>query len=224
MRPIFILLVSGSLALLAASPSRAAEAPAPAATETAAESAARVRPLLPGSALPAVTLRDPDGNPVDLPRAFAGKPAVLVFYRGGWCPFCTRQLAGLGAILPDLAALGVSLHAVSPDSPETLKTFVAKGSTEAHLLSDADMTLARACGIAFRVDEATRAKYKGFGIDLQAASGRDHFELPVPAVFLVGADGKILLAHADPDYKVRLAPEVILAAARFMTGRETIGK
>jgi len=34
-------------------------------------------------------------------------------------------------------------------------------------------------------------KYKGYGIDLNDVSGEKYYLLPVPAVFLVGADGVI---------------------------------
>ncbi len=82
------------------------------------------------------------------------------------------------------------------------------------LLSDASMSAARAFGIAFRVDDATFARYKSFGIDLEAASGQTHHELPVPAVFILDRAGVIRFAHANPDYTVRLAAEPLLEAAR----------
>jgi peroxiredoxin len=87
------------------------------------------------------------------------------------------------------------------------------------LLSDAQMNAARAFGIAFRVDDATVQKYKEYNIDLEAASGATHHELPVPAVFIIDRNGVIRFAHWDPDYKVRMKGEEILAAAREAVGK-----
>jgi len=82
------------------------------------------------------------------------------------------------------------------------------------ILSDARMAAARAYGVAFRVDDATAARYKGFGIDLEAASGETHHELSVPAVFIVDRSGVIRFVYANADYRVRLAPDELLAEAR----------
>ena len=76
------------------------------------------------------------------------------------------------------------------------------------------MKAARALGIAFRMDDATLERYKGCGIDLETASGETHHLLPVPSVFIVGKDGLIKFTYVNPDYKVRVAPDVLLAAAR----------
>lgn len=80
------------------------------------------------------------------------------------------------------------------------------------------MRAARAFGIAYDVDEATREQLAGFGIDLEQASGRDHHVLPVPSVFLVDDGGTIQFVHADPNYRERIDPEVLMAVARAHAG------
>lgn len=82
------------------------------------------------------------------------------------------------------------------------------------LLSDASAAAAEAFGLAFRVDDATFERYQGFGIDLEAASGQSHHVLPVPAVYLVDEAGKIEFEYVNPDYRVRVPPAVVLAAAK----------
>lgn len=76
------------------------------------------------------------------------------------------------------------------------------------------MEAARAFGIAFDVGEATRERYRGFGIDLAERSGEGHGLLPVPSVFLVAPGGRILWVYSNPDYKVRPDNDAVLAAAR----------
>lgn len=56
--------------------------------------------------------------------------------------------------------------------------------------------------------------YRGYGIDLEAASGENHHLLPVPSVFIVGTDGRIAFAYANTDYTVRLSAEEMIEAAR----------
>ena len=118
----------------------------------------------------------------------------------------------------DLLNLGYQILAISPDRTPKLGESVEKGKLTYTLLSDSSMTAAQAFGIAFRVDDATLEKYKGYNIDLEAASGEKHHLLPVPAVFIVGTDGVIAFVYANPDYKVRLTPEVLLAAAKAAIG------
>ena len=74
------------------------------------------------------------------------------------------------------------------------------------------MTAARAFRIAYEVDKATLAQLQSHAVDLEAASGEKHHQLPVPAVYVVTTNGLIQFAYVNPDYKVRLDPELLLAA------------
>jgi peroxiredoxin len=164
----------------------AADVPPPAAT------AQDIRPLAVGAEAPMqVALTTGTGQATTLAEATGGKPAVVVFYRGRWCPFCTMHLSRLPAILPDLQASGWRLVAISPDQPAD----VQQTADQYHLsiCSDAGHLASRSFGIAFQ-------------------AGPDRV-LPVPAVFLIGADGTIRFAHANPDYRQRLDPAEILRAA-----------
>ncbi len=174
-----------------------------------------VCPLPVGAKVPQVAVQGPDGSRRSLGEVLAGKPTVLVFYRGGWCPFCTAHLAQLREVEGELREDGWQIVAVSPDDPEHLALMQGKTPVEYTLVSDSAMAAARAFGLAFEVDPATLQKYRGYGIDLEAASGgQTHHQLPVPAVFLVAEDGTIRFQYVNPDYKVRLDPEVLRAAAR----------
>ena len=104
--------------------------------------------------------------------------------------------------------------AVSPDKPENLKPTSSKHKLGYALFSDAKSEAAMAYGIAFQVDQKTYEQYKGYGIDLEEASGEKHHLLPVPAVFLYGKSGKLEFEYVNPDYRIRLAPKVLLAAAQ----------
>ncbi|HEX8551994.1 MAG TPA: peroxiredoxin-like family protein [Abditibacteriaceae bacterium] len=204
------LLALPAIALVAAS----ARSDAPQPSQAVPSSANDVRPILIGSTLPKIALRDATGKAFDLNVEVATKPAVLIFYRGGWCPFCNTHLAQLRTTEEPLKKLGYEILAISPDSAAQLGATGEKNKLGYRLLSDSSMAASRALGIAFRMDDETFKKYQGYGIDLEKTSGEKHHQLPVPAVFLVGRDGTIHFSYVNPNYQVRLAPEVLLAAAR----------
>ncbi len=173
----------------------------------------QVRPVLPGMQAPAFRVLDVEGETHDIDPTVLEKPVVLTFYRGGWCPYCNMHLAELRTSEEQLREMGFEVWFVSPDKPELL----AEGDHAEHgyrLLSDPGMNAAQALGIAFRVDDETHERYLGFGMNLNERSGGDHRALPAPATFIIGADGKVQFSYVNPDYSVRLAPEVLLAAAK----------
>ncbi len=172
-------------------------------------------PARAGAAVPAAVVETVEGERVELRAWLGGRPTVLIFYRGGWCPYCTKHLAALAEIEGELRAKGFQLVALSPDRPEKLRARPAHAGLGYTLLSDRRAEAMRALGIAFRVEDALVATYKErYGIDLEADSGETHHLLPHPAVFVVDAAGVIRFAHVNPDYKVRLSGQEILAAAR----------
>lgn len=171
-------------------------------------------PLKVGDKIPDVTLRTEEGKEVKLRSLVAEKPTTLIFYRGGWCPFCTRHLKELNGIEKDIAAEGAQLLAISMDQPEKLKATPSHDQLGYKLLSDSEAAAIKAFGIAFRVEDATIEKYKTYKIDLEAASGEKHHLLPHPAVFVAGTNGVIRFAHVNTDYKVRLEPAKVLQAIK----------
>ncbi len=124
------------------------------------------------------------------------------------------QLGQLHLIEPQLLQMGYQLIAVSPDRPEKLREFTEKHQFGYLLVSDSTMQCASAFGIAFEMDAKMVQGYKSHGIDLVEAAGEKHHLLPVPAVFVVGTDGMIRFQYVNPNHKVRLDPDVLLAAAR----------
>jgi peroxiredoxin len=180
----------------------------------------QVRPLLLGSTMPEVALRTPDGKQTTLRTQVGGKPAILVFYRGGWCPYCNLQLSELRLLVKDVEALGYRLIAISPDRPEELSRTMSKDKLDYLLLSDSKAEALAAFGIGFRVDDANIEKYRGYGIDLEKASGEAHHALPVPSVFIVDAQGILQFSYSHPDYTVRVPGSIVLAAAKAIAERK----
>jgi len=195
-------------------PAYAKATPVPPPTRVAPASAQEVRPLLIGAPIPNMVLTSAAGDKFKLRENLAKKPGIIIFYRGGWCPYCNRQLAQLQKIESSLVELGYQILAVSPDRPQNLAQSLKKLKPSYTLLSDSSMRVSSAFGIAFQVDDPTVEKYHGYGIDLEAASGEKHHLLPVPSVFITGRDGLIGFTYVNPDYKVRIDSDVLLAAAK----------
>jgi peroxiredoxin len=172
-----------------------------------------VQPIEIGSAVPAVTVQTTKGEAVQLDALTQGNPSVIIFYRGGWCPYCTRHLAALGEIEPELKARGYQLLAISTDNAAHAAATEADTKLGYQLLADPKMDAAKAFGLAYKVDQAMLDKLESYSIDIEAASGETHHLLPVPAVFLTDANGKITYRYFNVDYSVRLSPEELLKAA-----------
>lgn len=113
-----------------------------------------------------------------------------------------------------LRDLGFQIIGISPDQPSKVRETIEKHNIQFTLLSDSAMTASKAFGIAYRVDEPTLKALARHGIDLQVASGQAHQLLPVPAVFVVSNE-TIQFQYVNPDYSVRLHPDLLLRAAQL---------
>jgi len=179
-----------------------------------AERAEDIHPLLVGMSVPDVVLTDVEGKEVKLYSLLEKKPTVLIFYRGGWCPYCNLQLEQLHTIESDILKEGYQIVAVSSDRPENIEASIEKHDLRYTLLSDSTMNAAKAFGLAFRVDKEALEKSKKYAATLEAGSGLSHHILPVPAVFIVQTDGSIIFEYVNPNFKVRLNAQVLLAIVK----------
>lgn len=179
-----------------------------------AEKATDVQPILTGTTIPNATVNTVDGEAVEIKDLISQKPTVLIFYRGGWCPYCNAHLAELQKIEQELVKMGYQILAVSPDRPEKLKESISKHELEYTLLSDSPMNLTKAFGLAFKVDKSTVERYKENGMDLEKRSGYNHHLLPVPAVYLINPDAQVTFRYINPDYTTRIDSDVLKAAAK----------
>jgi peroxiredoxin len=169
-------------------------------------------PISIGSSIPNNSIvRDLNGNKTDLISQLNKKPTVLIFYRGGWCPYCNLHLSAIQEIEDEIMAQGFQIIAISPDTPEHLNHTKEINKLNYMLLLDSSMQLAEDMGIAFQVEEELVNKYKNnYNIDLEAVSGEKHHKLPHPSLFLVDTDGTIQFAYTNNDYKVRLDSKELL--------------
>jgi peroxiredoxin len=183
-------------------------------TSRAAEKA-----LKEGAQAPDFTLPDALGTVVTLSHLLKQGPVVIAFYRGEWCPYCNLQLRAYQQALPQLQAVGASLVAISPQTPDHSLSMVEKHALTFAVLSDVGNQVARQFGLVFTLDEAVRGTHKQMGVDLPAFNGDDSWELPMAGTFLVDPSGTIRLAFVDPDFSRRLDPSVVIAQLKELKGQ-----
>ena len=167
-----------------------------------------------GSAAPDFSLPNAHGEPVASGALWEDGPAVVSFYRGGWCPYCNIELKALQDRLPEIEALGARLVAITPETPDKALSTQEKNEIGFDVLSDDGNRVASAFGLTFRLPDAVNELYKGFGIDLETSNGEASQTLPVPATFVIGKGGKVLKAFVDADYTRRAEPEEIIEALK----------
>lgn len=184
-------------------------------TRSVAKSAEDICPIKVGQKIPSAHLRGINGNEIDIKDIVSGKSAIIIFYRGGWCPYCNMQLSQLAKIEDSLISLGYKILAVSMDNLEHLKETNDKYRLKYELYSDSKANASAAFGIAFKVDDEYVNKLKNHSLDIEAASGETHHILPVPSVFIVDGKGIIQFEYVNPDYKVRLNSDLFLKAAQI---------
>ena len=180
-------------------------------------SAEDVQPLLVGMEAPEFTLRDVENQAFSFMPGTQTRPIVLTFFRGGWCPYCNMHLSELRLAEKQLKEMGFDIWFISIDKPELLLESLDDPDIGYTVYSDSSLNATRAFGLAFRVDDELNERYLSHDIDLEKASGENHHVLPAPATYIIGTDGIINFAYINPDYKVRLHPDVLLAAATAYT-------
>src|SRR6056297_1287572 len=124
----------------------------------------QVNPILTGTTIPDAAVKTIEGKTVSIQELVRQQPTVLIFYRGGWCPYCNRHMAELQQSQQQLVDMGYQILAVSPDRPEKLKKSISKHNLDYTLLSDSPMNLSKAFGLAFQVGQSTLDRYAEIGI------------------------------------------------------------
>jgi peroxiredoxin len=191
---------------------------------------ASCKPLAVGTTVPEAKLWKPDGSETSLKSVMAGKPAVLLFFRGTWCPLCTLAMAHVAKAQPELEQLGYQIIAISAEDPKELATFAPiadpkwkrpdaptnekkRAQFERERLPEQALTyqvftdptgkLAEAFGIAFYKDLAGTEYEKLKKTELIQQRDGKHW-LPLPGVFLTDATGTIRFVDLNHDKKGQL--------------------
>ncbi|HRI24009.1 MAG TPA: peroxiredoxin-like family protein [Ferruginibacter sp.] len=163
-----------------------------------------------GDAAPPFSAKDQDGNKVSLEEMLKKGPVILLFYRGQWCPYCNKQLASYTDSLQLIKQAGASVLAVTPETPDNIRKTIEKTKASFPVIEDSELAIMKQYRVNFAVDEKTIARYKGYGIDFTEANGSNGANLPVPATYIIGTDGKIKYVFFNTDYRRRVSVRELL--------------
>ena len=153
-------------------------------------------PLLnPGDSFPALTVTPPGGPALLLPDAFAGGFAVVLFFRGAWCPYCNAQLRAFQRASDSLAETGIKVTALSVDDEPTTAGLIAKHGLTFPVGHSADAVATAGLTGAFVNPDPVFLQSTGFVLD--------------PA-------GKVLVSVYSSGAIGRLVPEDVVGLVRYV--------
>jgi peroxiredoxin len=161
-------------------------------------------------------LPDARGADVSLYQMLKDGPAILCFYRGGWCPYCNIQLRAYQRVLPEIAAWKGQLAAISPQLPDGTLSTAERNELQFPVLSDVRNEVARRFGLVYVLAQEIRSALWANGKALPPINGDESWELQVPATFVIAQDGRVALSFVEVDYRIRLEPELILNCLRLL--------
>ena len=167
-----------------------------------------------GDAAPEIELINHAGEHFTLSEELKKGPVVLVFYRGNWCPYCSRYLAELSDALPEMREVGAELVGVSPESAEQVSiTHEELTGGSVTLLYDQDDAIMKSYDVAYEVAESYEDKLASKkNIELTEHNDQEVAILPVAATYIINTDGMIAYRHFDLDYTRRGDIKEILSA------------
>jgi peroxiredoxin len=115
-----------------------------------------------GDHAPAIMLKNAKGETIDVSMLLKKGSVIVTFYRGGWCPYCNLELKAYQEILPEIAAAGASLVAISPEKPDDTLSTAEKDALAFEVLSDVGQKVGRAFGLVYEFSDELKTVYQGF--------------------------------------------------------------
>ncbi len=167
-----------------------------------------------GDRMPSFLLPGPDGALVSLDDLLQGGPVVISFNRGHWCPFCKIELRTIIAYHAEIAAHGGRVVSILPDRQGFVGQLEADTDGKLLILTDIDNGYALSLGLALWLGDRIKELMRGRGLHLEDVQGNDGWFVPLPATFVVAADGTVVARRVDPDFRLRMDIDEILSALR----------
>lgn len=183
-------------------------------------SAEDTNPKKTGDRAPAFSVRTVEDDEFQFDPDALERPAILISFRGGWCPYCNLHLSELRTVIPELKASGYDVLFLSGDAPAQLYEGLQQETQESiagldyTILSDASIEAALAFGTAFRTGQGLNDYLESKDYEYANGSIGRHNALSVPFVYVVNQAGEIVYDFVEPDYKVRLPADELLSVAK----------
>jgi peroxiredoxin len=160
--------------------------------------------LKPGDKAPDFTGYDQHGILVQSKKILESGPMVLLFYRGKWCPVCSRYLNNYQDSIEILTGMGINFVAITPESIENVEQTVKLHNLSFTVIYDCQEQIMIDYDLMFNVTKRYQDSVMNYlSIDIAKNNGREVAHLPVPATYIINRDGIIVAVQFDPDYNKR---------------------
>ncbi len=167
-----------------------------------------------GEAMPPFVLPDDNGRLVSLQDLLQAGPVAIAFHRGYWCPYCRININALARAEKEIAVEQRHVAAIVPDRQRFTSWLKTDAEAPFPILTDMDNGYAMSLDLAIWVGDEMKELMVGSGWDPSVSQGTEDWALPIPATFIVGTDGIVTARFVDPDYRMRMAIEDMVAALR----------
>ena len=167
-----------------------------------------------GEPMPPFLLPDDRGRLVGLEDLLGEGPVAIAFHRGYWCPYCRININALARAAAEIAPEHRHIAAVVPDRQKYTAWLKSDAKAPFPILTDIDNGYAMSLDLAFWVGDELKQSMIGCGWNPAVSQGTENWVLPIPATFIVGTDGIVTARFVDPDYRMRMAIEDMIAALR----------
>ncbi len=166
----------------------------------------------PGEVMPPFMLPDESGRLVSLQSLISRGAAIVMFYRGHWCPYCRLNVSAVIQAQDRIKALGGQIVAIMPEKQKYAEQFKSESGAPFPVLTDLDNGYALSLNLAIWL--GTEIQQLLSYLDLSDFHGNAGWVLPIPATFVVGRDGLVKARFVDPDFRRRMEIEDLIAAVR----------
>jgi peroxiredoxin len=167
-----------------------------------------------GDSMPPFHLPDEAGRVVSLERLLSKGPLAVTFHRGHWCPYCRLNTKALAQAQTEIEREGCQIVAIMPDRQQFAEKFKTESQARFPILTDLDNGYALSLNLVIWVGAEMERMMASAGRDIPSYQGNTSWMLPIPATFVVGAEGRIRARFVDPDYRKRMTVEALLATLR----------
>ncbi|MCW3789498.1 peroxiredoxin-like family protein [Plebeiibacterium sediminum] len=161
------------------------------------------------------TLKNALNKDITLYDKLKDGPVILMWYRGGWCPYCNLTLNHMQASLPEFKQYNANLLALTPELPDSTLSTQDKNALKFDVLSDIDNKVAGQYKVVFNLTSDVADAYEqNFG--LSKYNGNSSAQLPLAATYIIGTDKVIKYAFLDADYRNRAEPKEIISVLKTL--------
>jgi peroxiredoxin len=171
----------------------------------------RILPV--GAQAPEFALKDARGKTVSSKDLLAVGPLIVKFFRGRWCSYCSTELEIWRDLYGRIREQGAVFVAISPQTERQNDFMAGQHGLPFPMLSDKGNKVAGQFGLSYTLSEAMQQYYRSILVNLSFINGEPSGTLPLPATYVIAPSGRVVLAEAHADFRVRPEPEEVLAAA-----------